>query len=310
MNTKILDYFIAIAEEKSITRAAERFFLTDSALSKHVRNMEKELGAPIFTHTREGMRLTPEGVVFINNAQAIRHLEREMERKLSDLSRQKENTVCVAVDEAYYNCIIRETMPLFQKEYPQCTVELIKCNAVQARKFLLAEKADFGILSAVSPRVQELETLRVMENRILTAFPPDYPDAQAAGAIAEAMERGLMPVLHPVGSTIRMLEEQRLTELGLLPEKFLEGNYWNALHDVLNGTGIGFLPEGICELYRSRDLSVGNEFLRFYSLIAYLPNRVHSPECRRLMELVLRTVSGGGLLTPYRAGKNTLAVNR
>lgn len=301
MNTKILDYFIAIAEEKSITKAAERFFLTDSALSKHVRNMEKNLGAPIFFHGREGMQLTPEGMIFINNAQAIRHLEKEMERKLSGLNTGRGNTITVAVDDTYYNCIIRDIMPVFQQEYPDFMVELLKCNSIQARKLLLGQRADFAIMSALTARVPELESMRVMSSTAYCVYPPGFPDAKAPGALKRALEQGLMPVLHPMGNTIRMLEEQRLIEMKLQPEKILEGNFGNALNEVLNGAGIGFLPEGICELYRQKNLSIGDPFMLFYTLITYVPNSVFSPQCRALMELMLRVISGGGLLTPYRA---------
>lgn len=303
MNTKILDYFIAIAEEKSISRAAERFYLTDSALRKHVRNLEKELGAPLFRYDQEGMRLTQEGVIFINNAQAIRHLEQEMERTLSTLNQQKSKVITVAVDDAYYNCIVRELMPSFQQTYADWKVELLKCNAVQARKLVLNGGADFAVLSAAQAKLPELETMRVMVNHTYCAYPLDFPDPLEPDALERAISKGLLPVLHPVGNTIRMLEEQRLMELGILPPKILEGNYLNAIQDIINGVGIGFLPEAICDIYRQKSITVGSLFMQFYTLIAYRPNRIFNDVCRELMERILRVVSGGGLTTPYRGAK-------
>ena len=68
MNTNIMDYIITIAEEKSVTRAAERLYLSTATLHRHIRNVEEDLGAPIFKHEKGGMLLTPAGVIFINNA--------------------------------------------------------------------------------------------------------------------------------------------------------------------------------------------------------------------------------------------------
>ena len=72
MNTKILEYMIAIAEEKSISQAAERFYLSQPVLSRHLKKIEDELGTPIFRRDSRQMTLTEAGIIFINNAQAIR----------------------------------------------------------------------------------------------------------------------------------------------------------------------------------------------------------------------------------------------
>ena len=82
MNTNTLEYMVAIAREKSITLAAEKLYLSQPVLSKHLRNVEQELGTPIFLRQHSGVELTDAGRIFINNAKLILHLKTELEDDL------------------------------------------------------------------------------------------------------------------------------------------------------------------------------------------------------------------------------------
>lgn len=63
-----LRYFVAVAEELHFTRAAERLFVSQPALSKQVRALERQLGTPLFTRDRPGVRLTPAGEALLPHA--------------------------------------------------------------------------------------------------------------------------------------------------------------------------------------------------------------------------------------------------
>ena len=64
-------YFLVLAEEKSISRAAEYLFVSQPALSQQIRNLEKELGYRVFHRTSKGLELTEKGNVFYQKAQEM-----------------------------------------------------------------------------------------------------------------------------------------------------------------------------------------------------------------------------------------------
>jgi DNA-binding transcriptional LysR family regulator len=66
-----LRYFVAVAEELHFTRAAERLFVSQPALSKQLRMLERQLGAPLFDRGREGVRLTPVGEALLPYARQV-----------------------------------------------------------------------------------------------------------------------------------------------------------------------------------------------------------------------------------------------
>ena len=301
MNTSIMKYIITVAEEKSVTRAAERLYLSTAALHRHIRNIEEDLGAPIFQRGKDGMQLTPAGVVFANNAQAILHLELEMQKKINLLCHTPQNVVRVALDNAFYNCTVRSVLPAFQKAFPECRVELFKCNIMQIRKLLTEGAADLGVVTSSTPFISGFESILVGAQRTHVVFPPGYQGPTDLDHLGQMQDYGLMPMLHPIGTTIRMMEEQRLIELQVNPPRILEGHYRDAIHDVLNGTAYGLFPAGICEIYRPQGIVIGETFLHFYDLLVYRADHALPAECNTLMNLMLESFSSGGLLAPYRA---------
>ncbi|MCX4617770.1 LysR family transcriptional regulator [Streptomyces mirabilis] len=66
-----LRYFVAVAEELHFTRAAEKLYVSQPALSKQIRSLERQLGAPLFDRDQHGVRLTPVGAALLPHARAV-----------------------------------------------------------------------------------------------------------------------------------------------------------------------------------------------------------------------------------------------
>ena len=71
MNRNQLKYFVAAAEHRSFTKAAEQFYLTQTAITQQIRLLEESLGCELFDRSTRPVRLTPAGQVFLQEAKAM-----------------------------------------------------------------------------------------------------------------------------------------------------------------------------------------------------------------------------------------------
>jgi DNA-binding transcriptional LysR family regulator len=99
MDTKVLEYIIAIAEEKSISRAAEKYFLSPAAISQHLKKIEENLGAHIFMRVDGELCLTDVGKIFINGARSMLYIQNEALSKISGMRSDLRNSIRMIAEE-------------------------------------------------------------------------------------------------------------------------------------------------------------------------------------------------------------------
>ena len=185
MNTKVLEYIIAIAEEQSVSRAADRFYLSHAALSAHLKKAEQELGTPLFQRSSKGVHPTPAGLIFLADARAILHEEQKLQETLTVMRHQRRNTIRVMVDTPFYNRLVRRVLPAFNALHPDYTVDIAKCSAAEGRKELLKGNATLGVLISVSPRAADLNYLPFCPAACGCYFPGGIPVKKISGAFAK-----------------------------------------------------------------------------------------------------------------------------
>ena len=89
MDLRELYYLNALAEEQSISKAAERLYIAQASLSQFLRQFEAQLGSPLFVRTNKGIRPTPSGKVFLSHAKHILKEYQQAQQEFWD----NENTV-------------------------------------------------------------------------------------------------------------------------------------------------------------------------------------------------------------------------
>lgn len=124
MNLNALRYVIMIAEERNITKAAEKLYVTQSALSQNLRSLENELDFQIFDREASPLVPTEAGKLFIQWAKRVIHSENEMLHKLQDISRTKSRVLRIGLSPQKSVHIFPKVLKRFYEEQPGCKIIL------------------------------------------------------------------------------------------------------------------------------------------------------------------------------------------
>ncbi|MHC1719749.1 MAG: LysR family transcriptional regulator [Clostridiaceae bacterium] len=128
MDIRQLKYFVTIAEEGTITKAAERLFMAQPPLSRQLKLMETELGVPLFDRTnKKSMILTPEGRVFLKNARRIVYNLDEAVTEVKELGQQMTKRLSIGTT-IYCSEIVLPVLKDFCERYPFIVPEIHEGN--------------------------------------------------------------------------------------------------------------------------------------------------------------------------------------
>ena len=123
MDLKELDYIVTVADEGSISRAAEKLFMAQSSLSQAVRLIEQDLGTSVFVRTARGVRPTAAGEAFISHARQILQQYREARSEASDIENLKGGTIIFGISTYRGTYLLPPVLKKFHERYPKVHVE-------------------------------------------------------------------------------------------------------------------------------------------------------------------------------------------
>ena len=274
MNTKILEYIIAIAEEKNITKAAERHLLSSSVLSRHLKKVEGELGSPLFLHEKQGLTLTKAGVIYINSAQAILHAQHQMEQQIETIKHQQKDTMTFLIDPPYLNFFQKEILPVFHEKYPKHYINYSKSNFTHMKAQFLSRKVDLAIFPSSNLTDEKLTYIPLFKESFEIVFSENNPAAMAfvQGRMDDPVFKNLQFVLLESDYTFRHLQNECLASVGLIPRIIFEvTTFHESLDNVIKNNCCTILPSELINISKTdkiRHYPFKPDYC-FYAVMAY-----------------------------------------
>ena len=141
-----LRYIVVIAEENSITKAADKLYMTQPALSQYLKKVEKELGVLIFERTTTGVRPTAEGVQFLAFAKNVLNQEQDMKKQLQNLRGGDVGEVRLGFTGTQATYVLPHILPDFHLKYPGIEITLVEGSSIDIENKLLKHEVDIGFL--------------------------------------------------------------------------------------------------------------------------------------------------------------------
>lgn len=146
MEIRVLKYFLAVAREGSITKAANSLHLTQPTLSRQLQELEKELGQKLLVRGKYKTSLTPEGLIFKKRAEEIVTMVEKTELEFRSISETMGGDIYIGCGETDSMKNIAEVMKELQTEYPNIKFHIYSGNAEDVTEKLDKGLLDFGVL--------------------------------------------------------------------------------------------------------------------------------------------------------------------
>ena len=139
------EYVYAVYEEKSFSKAAQKLYITQPALSTAIKKVEKKIGTPIFDRSTSPIGLTPGGEVYIDAIEKLFALEQNTLNQLNNLNGLLAGKLSVGGTIFFTSFVLPGVLSEFSHRYPQIKIDLQEGTTTQLTDKLVAEELDLLI---------------------------------------------------------------------------------------------------------------------------------------------------------------------
>lgn len=258
MDIRQLNYVLTIAECKSISKAADRLFISQSGLNQQLIRIEKELGITIFERDTHHLSVTEVGQIFLHYAQESLNREKQMRTMIQDVidGNVGEIRVNLAMEQGIE--LFCRIFPEFHEKYPQVELKLEDHIVYDQYRLLKEQKLDIGMVMIKWREIEELEYVHLAYERFLLGIPKnhplsrfytvtedgDYPEMDLALCSQEPFS------LMFSGSTLRQVIDPCFEQAGFVPKIVFEARANHILALMASrGVSLTILPESQAKLY-------------------------------------------------------------
>jgi len=168
-----LSYIYTVYEEGSFSKAAEKLFMTQPALSISIQKIEQSIGMPLFDRSRRPLQLTDAGEIYIDTIRKMMVLEQDQEQRLNDIRDLATGSIRLGGSHYLNAYILPDILAGFNKEYPGITLEILESGSDVLSSMLADRKLDLTF-SCNETFMKDFERYEIFEDHLLLAVPAGH----------------------------------------------------------------------------------------------------------------------------------------
>lgn len=265
MTSKEYEYIIVLAKKKSITKAAEKLYITQPALSLFLTRLESDIGFPLFTRNREGLELTFVGKKYVEMARKILELDRGFQQDLCEIDKHHMGSIHVGTSAHIGSYILPAVITEFNKIYPNIDVEIYEANSTILEGMIDEKRLDIALMHLPLRNINASYE-SIFKDRYVMAFHNEnplkdkiyYKNGEKYPYIDPREAKGQKFVLAFPYQRVRQISDRILAHAGIIPNiRLISSSVQTALRFASMNLGITFVPESYLDLFQySQDLQL------------------------------------------------------
>jgi len=248
MLARHIQYFIAVANHLSFTRAAAALHVSQPALSQQVRQLEESLGTTLFDRSGRTTRLTDAGEVYLRYAKRAAQELQEAKRAIDDLGDLSRGSLRVGVTPTFTSYLVGPLVEAFHGRYPNITLVVREIAQEAMEELLLADEVDVGIAFDNGHHL-DLEAQALLVETLALVVGKRHPLATTASIGLEALNSESL-ILLSAEFAMREQIDSYCRQHNIRPHVQVEANTISALIEVVSRTKLStLLPATIAQAH-------------------------------------------------------------
>lgn len=245
MNLKELEYIVRISEEKNVTHAAAKLYITPSALNQQLLRLERELGAQLFYRNRTGWVPTKAGEIYLKSAREILRIKQETYHRLQDVVEVQRGTLSIGLTPRRSARTFVNIYPAFHKAYPEIKLNLHEANVRKQQKMIANGEIDIGFMSLEDGQRTDDNYRQIYSEEVMLYVSSEHELLKHAGKtkggepiidLAQFKDESFA-LIYPE-STLRETVDRLFLNAGFTPNVLFESIYLETI--------MGMVRAGVC----------------------------------------------------------------
>ena len=258
VNLELYKIFYTVARCGSLTKAAEELYISQPAVSQAIRQLEAQLGTPLFKRMHRGIELTGQGGnLILGDVQRALTILEGVEDKLAESRGSPSGTLRIGASEAIFQYILSDKIVEYHRLYPQVKIELLEDNTPRTIESLKTDRCDVAFLNlpiSIDPELKLIESVMLLDDIFIAG--KAYSELKGRELTVWDLERYPLLLLDQTG-VARASIDHFAESVGVDLSPSIEVDSWGFMKQLVErGMGIGCIPRQ----YAARRLKEGTLF--------------------------------------------------
>lgn len=180
LSSKEAAYFLTIAEERNLTRAAQKMYISQPSMTQFLQKLERQLGVKLFVRNGYSMRLTYEGECLATTCKKIVKLCRDFDNELDDIKQLNKGRVIIGMPFNLLCYVFPLFYPVCQAEIPDIRVIPVEGYSKDLELMIQDGRVDFAVLPLPLGTPDDFEVRTIIEEQLILSVPKNYKINQYA----------------------------------------------------------------------------------------------------------------------------------
>lgn len=285
-----LKTFVTVATQGSITKASELLFLSQPAVSAHIKALEDELGLPLFIRTAKGMSLSAQGSALLAKAEQLLHLQKELLLDAKRLKGELHGCVRLGCNRGSSAKLLGPLLNQLSKCYPQLDISMQYGSSAEIQQAVVQGKVDAGFYTSAMPD-QRLHAIEVDSYGIYVAAPFGWA---TKGAQPNWSQLAQLPwILAEPETCCGRAAAAFFASQAFYPEKVIKVDQEHMTRALIaSGAGIGLLhADSALDAETKGEVQLlGQTDQQVKLWLSCQPDRMQQPQLNAVIELVQQLV--------------------